>query len=62
MKSDRELIHMCIEGDRTAFVDLVQRYEKLVCATAVTILHERHAAEDVAQDTFVTAHENLSSI
>ncbi len=62
MRSDKELIAASLEQDRVAFGGLVRRYEKMVFATVVSILGDRHAAEDVVQDTFIAAYEHLPSL
>ena len=62
MRSDKELICACLQHDRAAFADLIRRYEKVVFATVVSILGDRHSAEDVVQDTFVAAYEKLPSL
>lgn len=62
VRSDNELIRACLEHDKAAFADLIRRYEKVVFATAVSILGDRHSAEDVVQNAFVAAYENLPSL
>lgn len=62
MRSDKELVVATLDGDRSAYAILVQRYEKLVCAAAMSILENRCSAEDVAQDTFVAAFENIRTL
>lgn len=62
IESDRNLVEAVLRGDRNAFAVLVQRYKGVVVAIATEILDDKHAAEDVAQDAFLTAYEGLSSL
>ena len=40
----------------------MRRYEPLVLAVAIKVLNDRHAAEDAAQNAFVSAYENLGRL
>ena len=62
MESDRQLVHRVLAGDREAFAVLVERYEHAVFATALKVLDDRTAAEDAAQEAFVSAYENLGKL
>ncbi len=62
MQTDTELIEAVLAGQREVFAQLVNRYERAVRATALAIVHDHHTAQDVAQDTFVTAYEKLASL
>ncbi len=48
-------------GDLEAFGALVRRYELGVRAYLAARLDDRHEAEDLAQEVFVTAYRNLDS-
>ncbi len=62
IQTDSELVAAVIGGDRDAFEVLVTRYARSAIGIATQILRNRHTAEDVAQDAFVTACEKLSSL
>jgi RNA polymerase sigma-70 factor, ECF subfamily len=57
--SDRELIQRARRGDAEAFGELVTRHQTSVFNVCYRILHERTEAEDMAQETFVRAHNRL---
>lgn len=53
--SDREWVIRAQAGDKTAFEQLVRRYQRLVVGVAYHQGLDLAAAEDVAQETFVKA-------
>ncbi len=57
--TDEELITQIREGDRTAFEQLVSRYEDRVYNLAYRMLASRQDAEDVLQDTFLNVIRGL---
>ena len=59
--SDRDLIQRARRGETEAFGELVTRYQTNVFNVCYRILHERAEAEDLAQETFIRAHERLST-
>jgi RNA polymerase sigma-70 factor (ECF subfamily) len=62
VESDVELVEAVLNGRREAYAELVRRYERSVRAAATAILRNSHAAEDVAQDAFVTAYQKLGRL
>lgn len=56
---DRELVERARKGDREAFRELVERYQRKVAALAVGMLRSREDALDVVQDTFTKAYQSL---
>lgn len=60
--SDQQLVTAAVGGDREAFAALVGRYAPAVKAVAIGVLRDHHLAEDVAQETFVRAHERLGGL
>jgi RNA polymerase sigma-70 factor, ECF subfamily len=58
---DRALVERCLRGDRSAFEQLVVRYQKPVFNAALRLLHSPEDARDVAQTTFLKAYEHLAS-
>lgn len=53
--TDTELVRLSKRGDREAFRELVERYQRRVLTMAVGMLHNRDDALEVVQDTFVKA-------
>ena len=62
MQTDAELVEAVLRGDRAAFALLVRRHERAVMATALGILQDHHAAQDVAQEALVSAYQQLGSL
>jgi RNA polymerase sigma-70 factor, ECF subfamily len=62
MQSESETIKAVLGGDKTAYADLVRRYEGAVRAVALQVLGDLHSAEDASQDAFVKAYESLKSL
>lgn len=56
---DAELVIRCQRGDLTAFNLIVERYQSRVFNVAARILGNRASAEDVAQETFVSAYRAI---
>ena len=57
-----ELIHRILAGDDTAFANLVKKYQKQVHALAWRKTGDFHIAEDITQNTFLKAYQNLSTL
>lgn len=57
---DAELVRRAKAGDLPAFEELTTRHEERVYALALRILRNEHDAEDVTQQTFLSALENLA--
>ncbi len=58
---DAELVRATLAGDRKAFGELVRRYQTGACA-ARAVVRDRHAAEDAAQEAFLTAYAKLGEL
>lgn len=58
---DDELVRSAKAGDLQAFETLTTRYEGRVYSLALRMLRHEHDAEDVTQQTFLSALENLGS-
>jgi RNA polymerase sigma-70 factor, ECF subfamily len=56
---DAELVRRTKAGDLPAFEALVSRYERRVYSLALRMLRHEHDAEDVTQQTFLSALEHL---
>ena len=63
MKNDDiQLIQRVLDGDDTAFSTLVRKYQKPVHALVWRKIGDFHIAEDITQDTFLKAYQNLSTL
>lgn len=58
-RSDRELVRESRRGDKEAFRELVERYQRKILAVAIGMVHNRDDALELTQETFVKAYENL---
>lgn len=57
--SDNELIRNCLQGELEAYREIMDRYSHKAYALAVNVLRSREDAEDVCQDSFLKAFNNL---
>lgn len=57
---DPALVRRCRDGERSAFEQLVVRYQKPVYNAALRMLRDPQDAMDVAQTTFLKAFEHLA--
>ena len=60
--SDTQLIHRVLNGDETAFSELVEKYQKQVHALAWRKIGDFHIAEEITQDTFLKAYQKLRTL
>ncbi len=60
--ADVELIQRVLDGDDTAFTELVKKYQKSVHALAWRKVQDFHIAEDITQETFLKVYRNLSTL
>ena len=61
MDADRDALARFLDGDERAFEELVIRYEAKVRRIAFGVLRDAALAEDVAQETFLTAYRKADS-
>lgn len=59
--SDIELIEQTLEGNQSAYADLVRRHQRFVFTLALRFAKGREDAEEIAQDCFIKAYRSLSS-
>jgi RNA polymerase sigma-70 factor, ECF subfamily len=59
--NEAQLIRRVCDGERDAFYELVRPYERMIYATAISILKNPADAEDVAQEAVLKAFANLAS-
>jgi len=60
--ADLQLIQRVLDGDDTAFSELVSKYHKSVHALAWRKVGDFHIAEEITQDTFLKAYQRLSTL
>ncbi|MEW6155836.1 MAG: sigma-70 family RNA polymerase sigma factor [Verrucomicrobiota bacterium] len=59
---DSDLLEMSLRGDREAYGVLVERYQSLICALAYNGCGDLARSEDIAQETFLTAWQQLPQL
>ena len=62
MAKENALIHRAQDGDEQAFAALMQSYHAFVCAIVTRIVDNPHDAEEVVQDTFLSAYRGLAQL
>ena len=60
--SDTQLIQRVLNGDDTAFSELVKKYQKQVHTLAWRKIGDFHIAEEITQDTFLRAYQKLRTL
>ena len=60
--SDAELVIASRSGDRQAFGQIVERYQRLLCSLAYSATGQLTESEDLAQDAFLDAWRQLGSL
>ncbi|MCY4401294.1 MAG: sigma-70 family RNA polymerase sigma factor [Candidatus Poribacteria bacterium] len=60
--ADLHLIQRVLDGDDTAFSELVSKYHKSVHALVWRKVGDFHIAEEITQDTFLKAYQRLSTL
>lgn len=57
-----ETLVLAASKDAGAFTELVFRHQNLALGTALTLLKDRHMAQDVVQESFLTAYQRLGTL
>ena len=60
--NDTQLIHRTLDGDDSAFAELVEKYQKQVHALVWRKIGDFHTAEEITQDTFLRAYQKLGTL
>jgi RNA polymerase sigma-70 factor (ECF subfamily) len=58
---DKELVARALEGDESAYGELLERFRRPVFSLIYRMIGDREQAEDLAQESFVKAFNNLDS-
>lgn len=58
-RSDGDLVRESRHGDKEAFRELVERYQRKIVAVALGMVNNPDDALEIAQETFVKAFQNL---
>jgi RNA polymerase sigma-70 factor (ECF subfamily) len=59
--TDQQLVTWTLEGHEAAFGEIVRRYQESLCTAISHFVGDCHTAEELAQDTFVKAHDALKT-
>jgi len=60
--ADAELVAACLAGERAAFAQIVERYQRLLCSLAYAATGSVGESEDIAQETFIVAWGKLGEL
>ena len=61
-KHEKDLLRKSAQGDAASFGEIVRRYQYLVYAAAMQIAKDPAAAQDIAQETFISAFAALKDL
>jgi RNA polymerase sigma-70 factor (ECF subfamily) len=61
-KSDTELVKYALQGDQTAFGELVKRYQSAVYGYAYHLLGSFDESEELCQEVFIQAYTSLANL
>jgi RNA polymerase sigma-70 factor, ECF subfamily len=56
---DTELVRRFNSGDESAFIEIMNRYQRKIFTIVLGLLRNRADAEEITQDTFIRAHRGL---
>ncbi len=59
--TDAALVEQCVNGQKDAFAEIVQRYQHRVYYMSLTRMRDRYEADDLAQETFIQAYRKLAT-
>ena len=62
MANENTLIHRAQNGDEGAFAALMRSYHAFVCTIVIGIVDNSHDAEEIVQDTFLSAYRGLAQL
>lgn len=59
---DEDLVLASLGGDRDAFGQIVERYQRLLCSLAYSAVGNLSESEDIAQEAFLTAWQKMADL
>ena len=62
IEGDHQLVRAVLDGESSAFGAIVERYWNMVVALALSKVTDGAEAEDIAQESFLKAYSQLSSL
>ncbi len=62
MESDKQLVNRIVHADNEAAQILIERYQSAALATAYGVLRDYHLAQDVTQEAFLVAFNNIKAL
>jgi RNA polymerase sigma-70 factor (ECF subfamily) len=60
-RNDKELVKECLDGNGSAFEEIVNRYQKVIFNVAYRMVNDYDTAEDITQSVFVKGFERMNS-
>lgn len=60
-ETDLEVLRRSLNGDKSAFEQLVKRYQSKLFSVAVRLMKDRDLASELVQESFFKAYKNLAS-
>ena len=60
-QTDSEIITRCQRGDKAAFREVVENYQRMVFSLSLKMLADEEEAKDVVQDTFIRVWQSIRS-
>lgn len=61
MQADIDLVRQAKQGSRNAFAELVVRHQQTMMRLALRVVRDWDVAEDVVQESFIKAYQNINS-
>ena len=58
--SDEQIVGEIVLGNKTLFASIVDRYQEKLLRYATYLVHDTDEAQDVVQDSFISAYKNLN--
>lgn len=61
MTHEKQMIQDVLDGKTDAFRRIIERYQRPVFQMVFNLIFDRHGAEDIVQEVFLTAYQKLST-
>ena len=58
-QTDAELVSRCLDGDSSAFEEIVTKYKRLVYSVVYKMIPDREEVNDVSQEVFIRLYKSL---